>query len=306
LAEKTGLIKEIIYEVMGEEPKISKSKNTFFFTRKNGVVCGLKIAQKEETQLIDTEASLYRFINRETSLPAPEVLGKGRWGTLSYLIYSTFSGPTLQDLLESGESWEDVLFSAGQLLGVLHSIELHQQGLLKPDLGIRKIRLFPQQEYQKTLGDLAETRIIPDRLLPDLLRVDLDFFFGDKSNVLCHGNYTPGNLFADKDRIRGIVGWEKARAAPPFLDLADFILELKIPNENISPTPFYEGYSRFKPLPSIYLEHEEFYKYYTLLFSLALGPEKEQTNLEERRKKLLLTYAEARDKWPKTSLEPTL
>lgn len=95
MAEKTGLIKEIIYEVMGEEPKISKSKNTFFFTRKNGVVCGLKIAQKEETQLIDTEASLYRFINRETSLPAPEVLGKGRWGTLSYLIYSTFSQPTI-------------------------------------------------------------------------------------------------------------------------------------------------------------------------------------------------------------------
>ncbi len=297
MAEKIGLVKEIIAEVLGEEPKIFKTKNAYFFTRENGVPCQIKIVQQDQTHLLDTEAALYRFISRETSLPAPEILGKGQWGTLSYLIFGTFSGPTLQDNLDSGENEEKVLFSAGQYLGILHSIELHQQGYLKPDLGIRKKQLFAQEEYQKIIRERAEKKIIPGQVLAELMQVNIDFFFQDKSNVLCHGEFIPGNLYAEQTRIKGIVGWERAHAAPPFLDLARFILEIKNLEKNISPGSFYEGYSRVKPLTSIYLEHEEFYKFYALLFSPALD--------REKGKELLLTLVEAREKWPKTNLEPT-
>ncbi len=296
LAEKMGLIREIVYEVLGEEPEISREGGSYFFLRKSGEPCKLKISQTEKAQPLEMEAALFNFIQKETSLPIPRVLGSGNWGTLFYLLHSYFSGPVLEEVLLGNKNVDKLLFSAGQLLGILHSIELHRGGILKPDLSIKEFTFSSRQEYRKKLEFLLIGEYISRDLFGELQEIDIDFFFMDKPVVLCHGTFTPSNLFTGEKEISGIAGWDCTRAEPPFIDLASFELGLEELAVNISPTPFYDGYSRIKPLPSIYLEYEEFYKFYRLLEELTLLRGKKQVG---KKLELLLFYARQNGNWPR-------
>ncbi len=269
MTKNISLIRDLTARALGEERIIRQEADQFFFTTREGISGQIKLAGSETAPQLKLEAALLNFLHQGTDLPVPRVLGQGQEDDYYYLLHSTPPGPTLEKRLILGEGQsEKLLFSAGQYLGILHSIELHDRGLLEPNLSIQSQALYSREEYMRILNTVAPEIPLSSDLTVSLAEVDLGFFFAYKPDVLCHGEYSPHNLRAGEKSITAIVEWKKSRGAPPFDDLSFFSLNLELNHEELPITPFFRGYSRIKPLPSVFLQFEEFFKYYQLLFWL--------------------------------------
>lgn len=269
MTENINMIRDLVARALGEERIIRKEAEGFFFTTRDGTPGQVKLADPDTARQLQLEGALLNFLHKETDLPVPRVLGQGQEGNYYYLLHSTPPGPTLEERLADGEGHkEKLLFSAGQYLGILHSIELHDRGLLEPNLSIQRQALYSREEYTQILNAVGPEIPLSSDLTSSLSGVDLSFFFEFKPDVLCHGDYSPQNLRAGAESITAIVEWKKARSAPPFDDLTFFGLHLELNQQQLPITPFFRGYSRIKPLPSVFLQFEEFFKYYQLLFWL--------------------------------------
>lgn len=123
------------------------------------------------------------------------------------------------------------LWDVGRRLGVLSKVQLPRMGEIKPD---GTIAPFP---FGGFLGffdqELTNSKTL--EWITEPLRSQLRQFIGEKADVyrnldrqnsLVHGDFNPGNILVNDERVVGILDWEFAMSGSPMIDAGNLLRHL--------------------------------------------------------------------------------
>ncbi|ACL70105.1 aminoglycoside phosphotransferase [Halothermothrix orenii H 168] len=261
----------IILKYLGEKREIDGvyNNNWVFLTTDNKKPYMVKFVPQNEARRLEIENTMYKFITSKTDIPVPEVLTYGQNQHGSYLLREVIEGHSLKEYFKKTRNVENIFYEAGQILAKLHSIEFEDKGIIKPDLSVKKYDIFSKTEYLFFLEKLFVNGVISREKYSLLKKVDINYYFGGRKNVLCHCDYTPNNILVKNNQIVGIIDFEWASSAPFMDDLVSFDLFAELDGFNRQINSYYKGYKLIKEIDKFYFENINFYKFYRLITMLS-------------------------------------
>ena len=148
----------------------------------------------------------------------------------------------------TGTHWPDLLREAGVMLGHIHGVNFGTQGSLNaagevtadPDWASRR-----RWDAQEKVRLLAGCGALDAR---DAAKIDtlLGEYLPSAEAVLCHLDYTAGQLLVSDDHVRYVLDWPSAMAVNPASDLACMDGQARLWNFDFD--VFSQGYEEVRPL----------------------------------------------------------
>lgn len=162
---------------------------------------------------------------RAVGVPTPRVLNVERLDDVHICVEEKLPGTTLQALLAAGERPRRAIDQLGSLLARIHRVPVDGFGYLQADgrgwpvtLADIMVDLLDQREAVMASGRHWS---IPgadvDRGLA-LLAGHRDLYAWD-TPVLLHGDFGPGNILVEGDRISGVIDMQDAMGGHPLFEL---------------------------------------------------------------------------------------
>jgi Ser/Thr protein kinase RdoA (MazF antagonist) len=250
------------------------NNNCVFVTHDDLLPLMIKFVPLNEREKLEVEIAMFDFLKAKTSLEVPRVLSYGENDALFYLLREMIKGETLGAFLEKHRNTKDgnigeIFFEAGVTLGTLHSIALNEKGIFNPDLSIQPYDLFSKKEYTGFIDSLLDKGVISKPEHRSLSKIDVDYYYSGKPNVLCHCDYNPNNILVREKRVVGVIDYEWVSSAPYMDDLATFDLFSELLGCHDKIPCFYRGYQSIKTIDDFYFNGKDFYKFYRLLTMLS-------------------------------------
>lgn len=294
-------IKKIAERILKEKTNQKRSLEEFlnnnyvYITNDGKEPLMIKFIPENDRHRLETEVAMFVFLKKETDLNVPKILDFGEIDLGVYLIREIIKGETLEEYQKKSKNQiEKLYYDAGIILAKLHSIEFNDKGLFNPDLSISKYDIFSMKEYSTFIEKLNKKNFITAEKYSQLKKVDVDYYFLNKKNVLCHSDYTPKNILVEDKKIAGVIDFEWVSSAPFMDDMVTFHLFVELYGYEDKIKNFYEGYKTIKPIEDFYFDNINFYKFYRLItmvsYQLYATDDRFQGNLQNRMKEKLNFY----------------
>lgn len=237
-----------------------------YVTNDGGEGWKIKILQESEWPKIWTEAALLRLISQQTPVPVPQVGERGHDDSFAWLITKVPPGSKLSD---SPRSIAKMAYSeAGSLLAELQQISFADRGMFSPHLDVVKAPVWCSQEFYTVLSILYNEKLIDEYIFNQWSQLDIDYLLLGESTI-CHGCYSPENIYVDEGKITAITGFNWASAGPAVIDISAMDVLSKIADLSQYVDDFYKGYQSVKPVSEHYRSYAEFYRFYYTCLILA-------------------------------------
>lgn len=221
-------------KIRGSEQLSGDAKETFlveFEERDEVIVNFLTRINLEER--FEVEDLIIQKVSKKTNLPVPEVLASDLSREkipYPYFVANVLEGynPTYRFKYLPTRQKKRILNQAGQYLGKLHrDFSLDEFGRFNYDSTKQELflnggswinvfmeimeRQFDEFQYE------PYKELIP--VAQETLQDNLNLINGDFQPVLVHQDYDPRNILVKRDKITGIVDWERAIAGHKEYDL---------------------------------------------------------------------------------------
>ncbi len=259
--------KEIMSAVLEKPRNLTnvRKNNWVFITEEQSRNYMVKFVPNDEGERLRVEAGIARMIQDKTDLPVPSVLELGEWNEYVYLFREVIQGEPLIESIKRKDSFEELLYQAGEALAKIHSIEFNEKGILNQDLEIESADVLNQLEFNGFLKILQSCQVLSKDEIEKLSNIDIDGCFARGINVLCHSDYSPNNIIVKGNKLAGIIDFEWAMAAPPMDDIASFDLFMELEGVKDHIHAYYKGYQSLRAIEDFYFKNLNLYKLYRLV-----------------------------------------
>ncbi len=159
---------------------------------------------------------------RAEGVPAPSIIEvdlSEEQLPMAFLVMRRMEGAPVDDASHALEN-------AGAQLRVVHAIELDGFGWLgaseSGDRGTQPTWFDAMSEGTVSLAAVVDAGLLPARTVADVEQMvdwHRDILDAVKSARLLHGDFHPRHVFAEGDRLCGIIDWGDATAGDPLFDL---------------------------------------------------------------------------------------
>ena len=236
LVTPSELIADCVEEAVGSRPKHShrvikgQDHEVYDVVTTAGQKVIVRIAHQEDHRL---EAEKWALdAARTKGVPTPRVLLLKRLnssGTSVMMgIEEKLPGTPLDELLDAGVDATAVIPQIGEVLGRIHSVKTDGFGYLQPDgkgwdITWRSIMLDLVPKEQELL-QAAQSQGVPAEIINKGLRLLLGHssLYEWLQPVLNHGDFSPGHILVDKNRITGIIDMQQCSGNHPIFDFAQW------------------------------------------------------------------------------------
>lgn len=246
-----------------------KNNNWTFITDDNKTPYMVKFVSEEEQTRLKTEIAINEFLKEKIALPMPDIVAHGKEEGEYYLLRNIIAGKSMSEEIEESNNVEDLFYEVGEILAKIHSIEFDTKGIINSEIKIEQYNIFSQEEFNGFLDILINKGIISKEENNYLWNIDVDYYYNKKPYVLCHCDFTPGNIIVNNKKVAAIIDFEFASACPFMDDLAGFELFTYLDGYSKYIESFYKGYSNVRDIPDYYFKNLDFYKFYRLLTTLS-------------------------------------
>ncbi|MFU8786813.1 MAG: phosphotransferase [Candidatus Izemoplasmataceae bacterium] len=256
--------------------KISHNNTTYIYEDDSeGLI--LKIVRNEESKRLKVEYDMIQFVKNTLKLNTPNVLAFEQLDSYTYLLRVYIKGePLISHYNKNNKNLPKYLFEAGRICATLHKKTFDSKGVLSENMNVKDEPIYTQTEFNYFVETIKKNQVIDKDKINYLESLDIDYYYQNYPNVLCHSDYNPRNIIVDADDDLVLIDFEWASAAPRFDDLACFDIFLDLDNVQDMKNFFYEGYQTVQTIELVYFNNINIYKIYRLVTMIAY-----QVTLEE-------------------------
>lgn len=233
----------------------------------------------------EIEGRVIAFVDRETSVPVPEIIAVGD----GYFVAAWHPDAPAPDVeRDTSETWAE---AAGRGLATLHeetapAIGEYGQFKVAADGALtidghdewRAAAVAYVEHHRPVLAEHGHADVA-DAVI-DFLRENPDCLAGAGDPVCCHGWATPEHVAVEDGAVACVIDFEHAIAAPGEFDYWRTVLPTFGPDGDESQRSFREGYESVRPFPSgfdrrkpIYVLLNEVYYLESLYVQAQHGPD---------------------------------
>lgn len=218
------------------------------------------------------ELSTYSFVKDFLNVPEVLFYDNSKFNfPLAYTFLEYIEGCTLKEyLLKTKKIDENIPFSIGAALGLLHEHKFNEMGILDNNFSIIKPLGTFEELINKYLNEVAGTHLsleTKEKIASLLLNKSHLISQIEEEYVLSHGDFNFSNIIIDKDNEPWFIDFEYCFSAPKYYDIGKFFRSNIGIDKNSLSEKFFSGYNSVssKFLPSNWFLLSKFMEIQTLL-----------------------------------------
>ncbi len=254
--------------------------NMVFITDDDKAPYLIKFVPIKDMKRLYIERDIAEYLKETTTLVMPKVILIGTFQEYGYLLREMVEGMTLEEALKtSNYDHPSLIEEAGYHLARLHLKTFDDKGIIDRGLNVIPELIYTQEEFNHFLKIIEQKNLLSIEYIRYLKSLDIDRLFGKGENVLCHADYHLKNIIVSDDGMKSVIDFEWMSSAPPYDDLAMFVLMLELEGYPELIEIFYKGYSSVKTIDKHYYENVELFKVYRLVTMIAYQASLEQVTM---------------------------
>lgn len=154
------------------------------------------------------------------------------------------------ELLKAINLSKELAYEIGSLLASIHENRIERYGdITQPEMMVEDPIAYFNSQFENNFSECRNN--LPKQLLDDCrhyYEANLHFIRSADGPCITHGDFRPGNLIVEKQRVTGIIDWASAKIGFAQQDLCSWLHGEWLFQKQVKDA-FFSGYASVRPVP---------------------------------------------------------